>query len=93
MYGWFCITFPQSRMKGERHRLNPLSLSFCFETVIYERGIYNIIATVYTETLNICTCMVNETYTLNKFKKKRDGTIIIFNENIYVNTKRDNSMP
>jgi hypothetical protein len=37
--------------------------------------------------------MVNETYTLNKLKKKRDGTIIIFNENIYVNTKRDNSMP
>jgi hypothetical protein len=28
MYGRFCIKFPQSRMKGERHRLNPLSLYF-----------------------------------------------------------------
>ena len=26
MYGRFCTKFPQSRMKGERHRLNPLSL-------------------------------------------------------------------
>jgi hypothetical protein len=26
MYGKFCIKFPQSRMKGERHRLSPLSL-------------------------------------------------------------------
>jgi hypothetical protein len=26
MYGRFCIKFPQSRMKGERHRLGPLSL-------------------------------------------------------------------
>jgi hypothetical protein len=26
MYGRFCIKFPQSRMKGERHRLSPLSL-------------------------------------------------------------------
>jgi hypothetical protein len=25
-YGRFCIKFPQSRMKGERHRLSPLSL-------------------------------------------------------------------
>jgi hypothetical protein len=25
-YGRFCIKFPQSRMKGERHRLRPLSL-------------------------------------------------------------------
>jgi hypothetical protein len=25
-YGRFCINFPQSRMKGERHRLSPLSL-------------------------------------------------------------------
>ena len=29
MYGRFCIKFPQSRMKGERHRLSPLSLQFC----------------------------------------------------------------
>ena len=28
MYGRFCIKFPQSRMKGERHRLSPLSLKF-----------------------------------------------------------------
>ena len=28
MYGRFCIKFPQSRMKGERHRLSPLSLQF-----------------------------------------------------------------
>jgi hypothetical protein len=26
MYEKFCIKFPQSRMKGERHRLSPLSL-------------------------------------------------------------------
>jgi hypothetical protein len=26
MYGRFCIKFPQSRMKGEQHRLSPLSL-------------------------------------------------------------------
>jgi hypothetical protein len=26
MYGRFCIKFPQSRMKGERHRLSPLNL-------------------------------------------------------------------
>jgi hypothetical protein len=26
MYGKFCIKFSQSRMKDERHRLNPLSL-------------------------------------------------------------------
>jgi hypothetical protein len=26
MYGRFCIKFPQSRMKGEWHRLSPLSL-------------------------------------------------------------------
>ena len=26
MYGRFCIKFPQSRMKGKRHRLSPLSL-------------------------------------------------------------------
>jgi hypothetical protein len=26
MYGRFCIKFPQSRMKGERHRLSGLSL-------------------------------------------------------------------
>jgi hypothetical protein len=26
MYRRFCIKFPQSRMKGERHRLSPLSL-------------------------------------------------------------------
>jgi hypothetical protein len=25
-----CIKFPQSRMKGERHRLGPLSLLFIF---------------------------------------------------------------
>ena len=29
-YGRFCIKFPQSRMKGERHRLSPLSLYFFF---------------------------------------------------------------
>ena len=28
MYGRLCIKFPQSRMKGERHRLSPLSLQF-----------------------------------------------------------------
>jgi hypothetical protein len=28
MYGRFCIKFPQSRMKGKRHRLSPLSLYF-----------------------------------------------------------------
>ena len=28
MYGRFCIKFPQSRMKGERHRLSPPSLQF-----------------------------------------------------------------
>ena len=28
MYGRFCIKFPQSRMKGERHRHSPLSLQF-----------------------------------------------------------------
>ena len=27
-YGRFCIKFPQSRMKGERHRLSPLNLQF-----------------------------------------------------------------
>jgi len=26
MYGRLCIKFPQSRMKGERHRHSPLSL-------------------------------------------------------------------
>jgi hypothetical protein len=26
MYERFCIKFPQSRMKDERHRLSPLSL-------------------------------------------------------------------
>ena len=25
-YGMLCIKFPQSRMKGERHRFSPLSL-------------------------------------------------------------------
>ena len=30
MYGRFCIKFPQSRMKGERHRLSPVSLQ-CFQ--------------------------------------------------------------
>jgi hypothetical protein len=25
-FGRFCIKFPQSRMKGEQHRLSPLSL-------------------------------------------------------------------
>jgi hypothetical protein len=30
MYGRFCIKFPQSRMKGEQHRLSPLSLWFLF---------------------------------------------------------------
>ena len=28
MYGRLCIKFPQSRMKGKRHRLSPLSLQF-----------------------------------------------------------------
>ena len=28
IYGRFCIKFPQSRMKGERQRLSPLSLQF-----------------------------------------------------------------
>ena len=28
MYGRFCIKLPQSRMKGERHKLSPLSLEF-----------------------------------------------------------------
>ena len=27
-YRRFCIKFPQSRMKGERHRLSPLSLQY-----------------------------------------------------------------
>ena len=27
-YGRFCNKFPQSRMKGERHKLSPLSLQF-----------------------------------------------------------------
>jgi hypothetical protein len=26
MYGRLCIKFPQSRMKGERHRISPLNL-------------------------------------------------------------------
>jgi hypothetical protein len=26
MYGRLCIKFPQSRMKGERHRLSPMNL-------------------------------------------------------------------
>ena len=30
MYGRACIKFPQSRMKGERHRHRPLSLSSSF---------------------------------------------------------------
>ena len=30
MYVKFCIKFPQSRMKGERHRLSPLSLQLIF---------------------------------------------------------------
>ena len=29
-YGRFCIKFPQSRMKGERHRLSPLAPSLFF---------------------------------------------------------------
>jgi hypothetical protein len=28
MYGRFCNKFPQSRMKGERHRLSPLLFTF-----------------------------------------------------------------
>jgi hypothetical protein len=28
IYERFCIKFPQNRMKGERHRLNPLNLWF-----------------------------------------------------------------
>ena len=28
MYGRFCIKFPQSRMKGERHRLSPWASSY-----------------------------------------------------------------
>ena len=30
MYGRFCIKFPQSRMKGERHRLSPLNLQLSY---------------------------------------------------------------
>jgi hypothetical protein len=33
-YGRFCIKFPRSRMKGERHRLSPLSLISEKETSI-----------------------------------------------------------
>ena len=39
MYGRFCIKLPQSRMKGERHRLSPLSLQllrfqkYCIKTL------------------------------------------------------------
>jgi hypothetical protein len=29
-YGRFCIKFPQSRMKGERHRFSPISRFFLF---------------------------------------------------------------
>ena len=34
MYGRFCIKFPQSRMKDERHRLSPLSLQYRFIEII-----------------------------------------------------------
>ena len=34
MYGRFCIKFPQSRMKGERHRFSPLSLQFLIVVVV-----------------------------------------------------------
>ena len=30
-YRRFCIKFPESRMKGGRHRLSPLSLQFLYE--------------------------------------------------------------
>ena len=53
-YGWFFIRFPQSRMKGERHRLSPqcrqassiiwsclFSLFFCV--------IHDIIVCIYVE--------------------------------------------
>ena len=41
-YGRFCIKFPQSRMKGERHRLSPLSLQFFFFLVfVYSKGVQN----------------------------------------------------
>ena len=33
MYGRLCIKFPQSRLKGERHRLSPLF--FFFKSVIF----------------------------------------------------------
>ena len=35
MYGRFCIKFPQSRMKGERHRLSPLCLWFCYFPFVF----------------------------------------------------------
>ena len=34
MYGRFCIKFPQSRMKDERHRLSPLSLQLFVQMLI-----------------------------------------------------------
>ena len=39
-YGRFCIKFPQSTMKGERHRLSPLSLYFLFADINFD--IYSI---------------------------------------------------
>ena len=58
MYGRFCIKFPQSRMKSERHRLSPLSLQYSlwFDSIVARnvgqqayRTFYNLLTINKTE--------------------------------------------
>ena len=55
-YGRFCIKFPQSRMKGERHRLSPLSLQFLY-TVTSFLSLFPYSCNVYTSVFLVSVCL------------------------------------
>ena len=70
-YGRFCIKFPQSRMKGERHRLSPLSLQLF---VYFCQGRLNIIIGPQTKQCNQAhTCATT----------RGNKTVMSINLNIY----------
>jgi hypothetical protein len=55
--GSVCIKFPQSRMKGERHRLRPLSLLFSVSkarTFVVSQLVTNVAFSLYTKTFHSC---------------------------------------
>ena len=53
MYGRFCIKFPQSRMKGERHRLSPLSLQFYLKGIFFTNNQQIYLPSQSLDTINI----------------------------------------